>query len=505
MPAPTAPAAPTAAIALPPLLHALQGAASQQLAAPALRFGAHVLSHGDLQARGLALAKRLRQRGVSAGDRVAWLGFSHPDTIVLLLALAHLRAMLVPLNFRLAPAEWRAVLADCAPRCLLHDTAWADAAQALAHDTPVHAMAEWMQGLGDDHPQAGQVLASGVADDAPALLVYTSGTTGMPKGAVHRQSHLAANLRMARAAQGMTPADRVLTVLPLFHVGGLCIQTLPALSAGAEVILHPRFDPDAVFDALAQQRPTLTLFVPAVMKALIEHPRWAQADLSCLRAVWAGSSVIPQALVDAFHARGVPVCNVYGATETGPFSIALGPEHAMSHAGSCGWPVEGVEVQLAAEKNGVGELLIRAPNVVHHYWPDRPATDAQGWFHSGDLGQRAADGSWRIVGRAKDMIISGGENIYPAEIEDLLAAHPAVADCAVIGQDDAQWGEVVVAVVVLRDAAADAAEVEATLRGHLQSRIARYKQPRRWVFARELPRTALGKVRKDELRRQLQA
>ncbi|MFM8609576.1 MAG: class I adenylate-forming enzyme family protein [Burkholderiaceae bacterium] len=494
-----------ASTTLPPLLHALHAAASQQPDAPALRFDGEVLSHGALQARALALAKRLQQRGVSAGDRVAWLGFSHPNAIVLLLALAHLRAMLVPLNFRLAPAEWRAVLADCTPRLLLHDVAWVDAAQALADCTPVHAMAQWMQGLGDAHTQADHMLASGLADDAPALLVYTSGTTGMPKGAVHRQSHLAANLRMARAAQGITPADRVLTVLPLFHVGGLCIQTLPALSAGAEVTLYPRFDSDAVFDALAQQRPTLTLFVPAVMKALIEHPRWAQADLSCLRAVWAGSSVIPQVLVDAFHARGVPVCNVYGATETGPFSIALGPAHVMSHAGSCGWPVEGVEVQLTHEKNGVGELLIRAPNVVQHYWPDRPATDAQGWFHSGDLGQCAADGSWRIVGRAKDMIISGGENIYPAEIEHLLAAHPAVADCAVLGQDDAQWGEVVVAVVVPRDGAADAAGIEAVLREHLQSRIARYKQPRRWVVAHELPRTALGKVRKDELKRQLQA
>jgi fatty-acyl-CoA synthase len=344
-------------------------------------------------------------------------------------------------------------------------------------------------------------------------LVYTSGTTGTPKGAVHCQSHLAANLRIAREVQALTPSDRVMTVLPLFHVGGLCIQTLPALSAGAEVILHARFDPAAALECIAHERPSLTLLVPAVMKALIEHPQWQATTLASLRAVWAGSSVIPRALIDAFHARGVPVCNVYGATETGPFSIALGPAQAMTHVGSCGWVAPGVEVRLAPsadEKHGVGELLIRAPNVVRHYWPERAATDADGWFHSGDLGQRDADGTWRIVGRAKDMIISGGENIYPAEIEHLLAEHPGVADCAVIGADDAQWGEVVVAVVVPRaDAGANAVTsdqaLQAMLQAYLQSRIARYKQPRRWVFASELPRTALGKVRKDELRRQLGA
>ena len=493
---------------LSPLLAEWRAAAAHP-DAPALRFAGRRLSQGELQARAQRLAARLaRVHGIGAGDRIAWLGFSHADQIVLLLALARLGAMLVPLNFRLAPAEWRAVLADCQPRALVHDAAWAEAAQALTDVCvawPVEHLTDALTDALDDVTTEVPTDMPAYPGDAPALLVYTSGTTGAPKGAVHRQSHLAANLRMARAVQGITPQDRVLTVLPLFHVGGLCIQTLPALSAGAEVILHPRFDPDAVFDALAQDRPTLTLFVPAVMKALVEHPRWAQADLSCLRAVWAGSSVIPQALIDVFHARGVPVCNVYGATETGPFSIALGPDQAMSHAGSCGWPAPGVEVQLADEKNGVGELLIRAHNVVQHYWPDRPATDGQGWFHSGDLGQRAADGSWRIVGRAKDMIISGGENIYPAEIEQLLAAHPAVADCAVIGQDDAQWGEVVVAVVVPRAGAVGSSGIEAALREHLQSRIARYKQPRRWVLVPELPRTALGKVRKDELRRQLQA
>ena len=215
------------------------------------------------------------------------------------------------------------------PTHLVHDAAWADAAALLGarNRVAVHPV----EALGEEGDGAGQPAAAEPA--SPVLLVYTSGTTSRPKAAVHTQANLLANMRIASAVQRMTPGDVVATMLPLFHVGGLCIQTLPALHAGAQVILHPRFAPDAAFDCFERQRPTLTLQVPATMKALLEHPRWPHADLSSLRAVWAGSSLLPQPLVDAFHARGLPVCNVYGATETGPFSIALPPEHAMTPSG----------------------------------------------------------------------------------------------------------------------------------------------------------------------------
>jgi fatty-acyl-CoA synthase len=398
----------------------------------------------------------------------------------------------VPLNFRLAPAEWDAVAADCAPKLLVHDRAWGEAARALALRGGMTACAvEELTAVALAREAPGAATPG-----SPVLLVYTSGTTGKPKGAVHTQSNLVHNMRMASAAQAITPRDVVATVLPLFHVGGLCIQTLPALYAGATVILHSRFDAGATLECFARDRPTLTLQVPATMKALVEHPGWAGTDLSSLRAMWAGSSILPEALVQAFHARGLPVCNVYGATETGPFSIALGPQEAMSHAGTCGWPVEGVEARLADEKAGVGEVLVRAGNVVQRYWPEVPAVDAEGWFHTGDLASRAADGSYTIVGRAKDMIISGGENIYPAELENLLATHPGVAECAVIGMPDAKWGEVVVAVIV------PAAGVQAgddELLSFLAQRIARYKLPRKWARMEVLPRTALGKVQKQVL------
>lgn len=464
-------------------------------AVPAVQFSGRWWSYGELHgAASRAAAVAWHDWGVRPGDRVAWLGGNHVAQLALLFGLARIGAVLLPLNFRLAPPEWQRLLADCTPRLVVHDADWAEPARALAAQAGVaaHPLEALEQGALREPPRH-------AAADAPVLLVYTSGTTGGPKAAVHTQANLLANMRIAAQVQEMEARDTVLTVLPLFHVGGLCIQTLPALYAGARVILHARFHPGEALACIARDRPTLTLQVPATMKALLEHPQWLSTDLSCLRAVWAGSSLLPAALVEAFHARGVPVCNVYGATETGPFSIALPPARAMDHVGSCGWPAPGVEARLGPPHGDAAELLLRGPNIVRRYWPDQPACDAQGWFATGDLAQQAADGSYRIVGRAKELIISGGENIHPAEIEQVLGAHPAVAECAAFGLPDARWGELVAVAVVLH---AGAQATEAELAAHLQARLARFKQPRRWFWPAQLPKTALGKVQRGELARQ---
>jgi fatty-acyl-CoA synthase len=486
-------------MAVPPQASAtLADLLARQLAlrprARALHFEGEDWSYAELAQRVDTAAGALWHAwGVRPGDRVAWLGLNHPGQLVLLFALARIGAALLPLNIRLAPAEWLPLMAGCTPVALVHDAAFADAARDLgrAAGLPVQAV----DTLQSPAPQVGD---SGRSEDV-ALLVYTSGTTAAPRAAVHTQANLLANMAIAAAVQGIAPGDVVLTVLPMFHVGGLCIQTLPALFAGAAVVLHPRFAPQATLAALEEHRPTLTLQVPATMKACIEHPGWAAAPLEMLRAVWAGSSLLPAPLVAAFHARGVPVCNVYGATETGPFSIALGPPQAFTHAGACGWPAPGVEVRLAPVEGRAateGELWVRGPNVVARYWPDQPACDADGWFHTGDLAARAADGSYTVVGRAKDLIISGGENIHPAEIESPLAEHPDVLECAAFGVPDADWGEAVAVAVVLRPGAAVA---EAGMREHLAGRLARYKQPRRWLWLEALPKTALGKVQRPVL------
>jgi len=460
------------------------------------------IHYAGLAQRAVALAERLP---VERGLRVAFLGFNHPAQLVLLFALARRGAMLVPLNHRLAPAEWAAVINDAAPVLLVHDEAFAEPARALASAHGITALALERLNALLSAPAPGLPPAPAGAAEDPVLLVYTSGTTGLPKGSVHTQANLLANMAIAAQVQELSERDTVLTVLPLFHVGGLCIQTLPALSRGATVLLHRRFDPGAVFDALEQERPSLTLQVPATLLALQQHPRWARTDLSCLRAIWAGSSLLPSELLRACHARGVPVCNVYGCTETGPFSIALGPAEAMDHVGSCGWPAPGVEVRLlgpdsdSVPRGQVGEICVRGPNVAALYWPDLCALDSEGFFHTGDLARQDPDGSHVVVGRAKDMIISGGENIYPAEIEQVLAEHPWVAECAVVGRPDARWGEACVAVVVLRDTAPEQ-DWQSGIAAALQGRLARYKWPRHWHRVDALPRTALGKVVKPAIR-----
>jgi len=467
--------------------------------AVALHFEGRAIAYARFAAGCDGVARTLWNAwGVRPGDRIAWLGANHPGQLALLFALARIGAILLPLNVRLAAAELQAQLTECKPAHLVHDEAMA----ALAHEVcaPAGVAAHHVDALPPDGTRAGELPAGATAEgDSPVLLVYTSGTTSRPKAAVHTQANLLANMRIASAVQRIEPEDVVATMLPLFHVGGLCIQTLPALYAGAGVILHPRFNADAALDCFERQRPTLTLQVPATMKALADHPRWRTADLSSLRAVWAGSSLLPAPLIEAFHARGVPVCNVYGATETGPFSIALPPEHASDHTGSCGWPAPEVEVRLEGgpgDGADAGELLIRAPSVVARYWPDVPACDAEGWFHTGDLAARAADGSYTIRGRAKDLIISGGENIHPAEIESVLAEHGAVAECAAFGVHDEVWGEAVAVAVVLK-AGATASEQE--LHAHLAQRVARFKLPRRWFWLEALPKTALGKVQRQAL------
>ena len=439
------------------------------------------------EALAAAAEQHLRHDGVQRGAIVAWLGHNSWDMLATLVACERLGAVLLPLNWRLAAAELAQIV--------------------------THAGAGHLMGTPEVESLAAKVLAAatltpGAAEgvqDGDLLLVYTSGTTGAPKGAMHTRAGMQANALAAIAAQGLDAGARVLTVLPLFHVGGLCIQTLPALAVGAKLLLHPRFEPAAWFDAVAAWRPTTTLLVPAVMRALIEHPRWAGAELSSLAFVNSGSQIVPRSLIEAFHARGVPVAQVYGATETGPVSLVLRPDEALAHAGHAGRPALGVRMRLegidaaAAHSGtgGVGEILLKAPQLMRGYHRSaEPAFDANGWFHTGDLALTHAGGFVEVVGRSRELIISGGENIHPAEIESLVAELPGVAECAVVGLPDARWGEVALLAVVVRTGC----EVDlAALRGLFDNRLARFKHPQRIELVQALPKTALGKVQRRAL------
>lgn len=517
----------------------------------ALHFSGEDISYGQLWQRIEAATVTLAVQGVKHGDRVAWLGLNDPAQLVLLFALARLGAILLPLNYRLAQAELAVILAHARVSQIVaddHHTAMIDALFAESHrDSAVFpepvdecpkaqgALKSRISSAGikrldakrlyvptGSMPSAVDASQLAGASASPVLLVYTSGTTGKPKGALHTQAGLLSNCVISGDAHAFSSADHVLTVLPLFHVGGLCIQTLPALYAGATVTLHARFDAGAWLADVQARQPSLSVLVPATLRAVIDHPNFADTDLSSLRLLNAGSSTIPASQIAAFHARGVPMCQVYGATETGPVSIYLKREDAMLRAGSAGRAGEGVSVRLVdvntetvsqgaaghgATAHGevgqdvapgaVGELWIRAPNVMCQYWND-PANPAfqHGWFHTGDLARCDENGFYWVVGRSKDMIISGGENIYPAEIENVLADCPLILEAAVIGQPDEKWGEVAVAVVVKKSGVSlDEADVMQLF----DRKLARFKHPRRVVFAQSLPKTALGKVQKSEL------
>jgi fatty-acyl-CoA synthase len=423
----------------------------------------------------------LQSEGVQRHAIVAWLGHNSWDMLATLAACERIGAVLLPLNWRLVAPELAQIVKHAGAGHLM--------------GTPeVQALAQAVLSR--------QTLKRGAApgvQDGDLLLVYTSGTTGQPKGAMHTRAGMQANALAAIAAQGLDANSRTLAVLPLFHVGGLCIQTLPTLAVGGKVLLHPRFEADAWFDAVASWRPTTTLLVPAVMKALINHPRWPGADVSSLAFVNSGSQIVPRHLIDAFHARGVPVAQVYGSTETGPLSIVLKPKDAMTNAGLCGQAALGVQVQLAAD----GAVLLKAPQMMRGYHRSQlSAFDDAGWFHTGDIARQHDNGLFEIIGRSSDIIISGGENIHPAEIENIVATLPGVAECAVVGVPDARWGEVPVLVVVMHQGVAlDAAAMLATL----DTRLARFKLPARVLAVDSLPKTALGKVQRAWLAERCQS
>ena len=491
--------------------------ADLQPAKCAVHFDGVDIGYGEMAARIARLARALRSGlGIGAGDRVAHLGLNSPELLDLVFASARLGAIVVPLNWRLAPPEHRYMLADCSPKAVLVEPDFVDHMEAIRADLPALAMVRygaaspnWASYDAMLADATGPERERGGTYQSPVLLVYTSGTTGPPKGALLTQNALLWNAVNSTHAHDLTSADHVLTNLPMFHVGGLNIQTLPALHAGATVTLQARFDPGPTLRAIAARRPSLALVVPAMMAALLNHPDWAATDLSSLRGVMAGAAAVPAALIRGFHARGVPVGQIYGTTETAPIATYLRFADAEQRIGSCGKPAVHCEVRVVddqgddAEAGQPGEILVRGANTFREYWRNPEASAASlrdGWFHTGDIGHRDADGYFFIDDRKQDVVISGGENIYPAELEDVLADAAEIAEAAVVARADPHWGEVAVAFVVPKPGADPTAAAVLAL---FDGRLARYKHPRQVIFVDALPRNAMGKVLKYQLRARL--
>ncbi|MEI8325065.1 MAG: AMP-binding protein [Betaproteobacteria bacterium] len=471
-------------------------------------------SYAELAQGVAATAAGLAAQGVTAGERVAHLGLNSAEQLLLLFACARLGALFAPLSWRLAAPEHRAMLVDCTPRVLVLDPAFVDASTSLGDVLGQTccvcigaARPGWMsfQSLLDAGAPPPEAQYAAGPDDA-VLLCYTSGSTGEPKGVVLTQEALFYNAVNSAHMHDMTSADVVLTSLPLFHVGGLNIQTLPALRCGASVILHPRFEPAAVSRALQTQGVTLTVLVPAQLDLLERDASWASLSFPALRSITTGSSIIDQALYRKHRRADVPLLQVYGATETCPIAAYQRAADAPAHPGSAGLAALHCELRLVDESGGdvpagaTGEIWIRGPNVMQAYWA-KPAESAaalrDGWYHSGDVGHQDAQGFLYVDGRSKDVIISGGENIYPAELENLLSLCEDIAEVAVVGRPDVRWGEAVVAVVVPK---AGQQITRERITQVLEGRVARFKLPREVVLLPSLPRTALGKLMREQIR-----
>jgi fatty-acyl-CoA synthase len=451
-------------------------------------------TYRDLDERSERLAAALLASGLRRGERVATLTGNSTEHVVCLFACAKAGLVLVPLSWRLAAAELAFQLDDAEPAILLvedeHSALADDALAAAAASPPLAAFGQ----LDSDR----DAVDAPVRDDDTLLLVYTSGTTGRPKGALLTHANCFWTNLGFDLATGVRGEDVVLQVLPQFHCGGWNVQPLLAWWKGARVVLERSFGAERCLELIERKRVTTMMGVPAIYQFMAEEPAFERADLSSLRTAVVGGAPMPEALLARWQERGVAIVQGYGLTEAAPNVLCLPPEDAVRKAGWAGKPYPFVEVRLSPE----GELQVRGPNVFAGYWRNAEATAAafdDGWLRTGDVAEEDDEGNFRIRGRLKDMYISGGENVYPAEIEAVLHEHPAVADVAVVGVPDERWGESGVAFIVTRT------EVTAAeLRAWCGDRLARYKIPREVRFAEELPRSAMNKVLKDELAASLQ-
>ena len=458
--------------------------------------------------RGASVLAGLR---VAAGDTVAVLSHNSVTFFELLFACGKLGSILVPLNWRQTAAELAPILADCGARALFHDAATAPLARRLGSGAGLSPIAftEYEARAASEPPTR---RPSAWRSDRIWYLLHTSGTTGRPKAVIQTVGMALANAINVQQATHLTAGDRGVNFLPLFHTAGINLHTLPLFIAGGSSTILAKFASAPLLELIAAGRVSMLFAVPTIYQDLSADPSFGNADLSRVRHWGCGGAPLPEHLLDLFLAKGVRICNGMGMTETGPTVFLMDPERVTDKIGSVGKPQLLSEVRLVdADGRDVGdgelgEVLFRGPNITPGYYRNPEATAAaftpDGWLRSGDIARRDGEGYYYIVDRLKDMYISGGENVYPAEVEAVLASHPAVLEAAVIGVADPRWGEVGHAVICLRPGA----ELEpAALLTFARARLAGYKVPRHVTLVAEFPRTAAGKVQKHLLRRQIGA
>ena len=479
------------------------------------------LTYRQMNERANRLANRLRAAGVGRGDRVAILardGVEHLDTFF---ACGKLGAIHTALNRRLHPRELAGIVAQTTPRVLIFSDDVGDkvaALQGLLQDEP-HAIESYFHldgaGVGDSRyfetalqaASADPMATDDLEAEDIAALIFTGGTTGLPKAAQVSHRMIAWNT-LNTVIHDVTHNDVYLNVFPMFHTGGLFVYTLPQIIFGGATILLPAFDPARVLELIERERVTIFGAVPTMYQLMTQAPNWAAADLSSLRFCTSGGAPLPVPLVEQYtREKGIRFKQGFGMTEFGPGIFALAPADAIRKAGSIGRPNFYVEARIVDGDNNFlgpgeeGELVLKGPSYCSGYFGDPEATaaavDARGYFHTGDVARYDVEGYFYIVDRVKDMYISGGENVYPAEIERALYEHPAVLMCAVIGVPDAKWGEAGRAYVVTKPGATVGGD---ELLAFAAARLAKYKVPKSVAFRDSLPISAAGKILKRDLR-----
>ncbi len=490
------------------------GHAARKPGKAALIFKGERISYAALDARAGQVARGLKDLGVRKGDRVAALLLNGPEVIELLLACNRLGAIFLPINFRLSAEEVAFIADDATPELLVFHAAFAPVAEKVRAGSQVRT---WVQVGGTvaagtlAYPALHQGKTPGQSEavhgSEPAMMMYTSGTTGRPKGALLSHANLLWNDVQVLASVPAQDDDLNYCAAPLFHIGGLNVLTGPLLYRGGTTLIDEKFDPRAALDTIAKEKVTCAFMVPAMWGAMATVPDFDKFDLRALRYAIVGGAPCPLTVLEFYAQRGISFREGFGLTETAPIVCLLAKEDGIRKSGSVGHPANHVELRIVddadrdVEPGQPGELCVRAPNVMLGYW-NRPEETAAalrgGWFHTGDLARRDDEGYVFIVDRKKDMVISGGENVYPIEVEQVLFRHPSIADVAVIGVPDPRWGEAVVAVVVLKEGATHPTTEELTR--FCEGKLAHYKQPRRVETVKALPRNATGKVLKQELR-----
>lgn len=474
------------------------------------------ITYGQLEDRASRLAEFLRDTWqIRTGDRIATLAHNRVDAVELLFACAKIGAVMVPLNWRLARAELEYILDDAEVAGLVYDAPHTEMAHTVAADVAGARGAIRLLSFAEDY-EAALASASGSAvvhepreESALWYLLYTSGTTGRPKGVQQTAGMALVNHLNIGMAAGITSDDVFLSVLPQFHTGGWNLYVLPMMFVGGTAIIPSTFDPAQTLGIL-QERATVFFGVPTIYQMLAEHPDFTTTDLSGVRSWSAGGAAMPVPLLERLAEQGVSVRQGMGMTETGPTVFLLDEDNAIAKAGSVGKPQPFVDVRLVDEDGRdvapgkPGELLIRGPGVTPGYWHNEAATKEafeEGWLHSGDVARQDEDGFFYIVDRVKDMYISGGENVYPAEVEAVLHRIPGVRTAAVIGIPDERWGEVGRALIEVEPGV----ELdEDAVRGHCREQLAGYKVPASVQVVSDLPRGATGKVLKHMLRAEQQ-